>query len=93
MTTISITPSTAIDRARGAEVFERIVLGIDGMDYGLVRDLMAAGRMPNFSALARSKINGSTKANSSPSWAPPDRAKAPSCRWPDCSTFRLPATC
>ncbi|MGH8263074.1 MAG: alkaline phosphatase family protein, partial [Steroidobacteraceae bacterium] len=29
-----------------------IVLGIDGMDYGVVRDLMAAGRMPNFSTLA-----------------------------------------
>jgi predicted AlkP superfamily phosphohydrolase/phosphomutase len=31
-----------------------IVLGIDGMDYGLVRDLMAQGRMPNFSKLATS---------------------------------------
>jgi predicted AlkP superfamily phosphohydrolase/phosphomutase len=29
-----------------------IVLGIDGMDYGVARELMAAGRMPNFSRLA-----------------------------------------
>ena len=28
-----------------------IVLGIDGMDYGVARELMAAGRMPNFSRL------------------------------------------
>jgi predicted AlkP superfamily phosphohydrolase/phosphomutase len=31
-----------------------IVLGFDGMDYGLARELMAAGRMPNFSKLAKS---------------------------------------
>jgi predicted AlkP superfamily phosphohydrolase/phosphomutase len=30
-----------------------IVLGIDGMDYGLTRELMAQGRMPNFSKLAK----------------------------------------
>ena len=29
-----------------------IVLGIDGMDYGVARELMAAGRLPNFSRLA-----------------------------------------
>lgn len=29
-----------------------IVLGIDGMDYGVARELMDAGRMPNFSRLA-----------------------------------------
>ncbi len=31
-----------------------IVLGFDGMDYGLTRDLMARGRMPNFQRLAQS---------------------------------------
>jgi len=31
-----------------------IVLGFDGMDYGVTRDLMAQGRMPNFSGLAAS---------------------------------------
>jgi predicted AlkP superfamily phosphohydrolase/phosphomutase len=31
-----------------------IVLGFDGMDYGLTRELMAQGRMPNFSKLAAS---------------------------------------
>jgi len=30
-----------------------IVIGIDGMDYAVVRDLMAAGRMPNFSTIAQ----------------------------------------
>ena len=29
-----------------------IVLGFDGMDYGVARELMAKGRMPNFSRLA-----------------------------------------
>ena len=29
-----------------------LVLGFDGFDYGLTRDLMAQGRMPNFSRLA-----------------------------------------
>jgi predicted AlkP superfamily phosphohydrolase/phosphomutase len=29
-----------------------IVLGIDGMDYGITRELIAAGRMPNFARLA-----------------------------------------
>jgi predicted AlkP superfamily phosphohydrolase/phosphomutase len=31
-----------------------VVLGVDGLDYGLVRDLMDEGRMPNFARLARS---------------------------------------
>lgn len=31
-----------------------IVLGFDGMDYRITRDLMAQGRMPNFSRLAES---------------------------------------
>jgi len=30
-----------------------VVLGVDGLDYQLVRDLMSRGRMPNFSRLAR----------------------------------------
>ena len=30
-----------------------VVLGVDGLDYQLVRDLMARGRMPNFSRLAQ----------------------------------------
>ena len=31
-----------------------IVLGVDGMDYDLVRDLMARGRLPHFAQLAQS---------------------------------------
>jgi len=31
-----------------------IVLGVDGLDYQLVRDLIARGRMPNFDRLAKS---------------------------------------
>src|SRR4029077_1095905 len=31
-----------------------IVLGFDGLDYSLTRDLMARGRMPNFARLAAS---------------------------------------
>jgi predicted AlkP superfamily phosphohydrolase/phosphomutase len=31
-----------------------VVLGLDGMDYEVTRDLMARGRMPNFARLARS---------------------------------------
>src|ERR1700687_1401119 len=31
-----------------------VVLGIDGMDYQLVRDLMVRGRMPQFGRLAKS---------------------------------------
>ena len=31
-----------------------LVLGVDGLDYELVRDLMAQGRMPNFERLSRS---------------------------------------
>jgi predicted AlkP superfamily phosphohydrolase/phosphomutase len=38
-------------RAPGNRV---IVLGFDGMDYRVARDLMARGRMPNFSRLAAS---------------------------------------
>ena len=36
-------------RAAGPRV---IVLGFDGLDYSLTRDLMARGRMPNFKRLA-----------------------------------------
>jgi len=35
-----------------------IVLGVDGMDYDLVRDLMARGRMPHFQQLAQSGAFG-----------------------------------
>ena len=35
-----------------------IVLGVDGMDYDLVRDLMARGRMPHFLQLAQSGALG-----------------------------------
>ncbi len=39
--------------ARAADKDKRvIVLGFDGMDYGLARKLMSEGRMPNFSRLA-----------------------------------------
>ena len=31
-----------------------IVLGVDGMDYDLVRDLIARGRLPHFAQLAQS---------------------------------------
>ena len=38
------------DRATGKRV---IILGFDGMDYGLAGELMAEGRMPNFARLAK----------------------------------------
>ncbi len=41
-------------RASDARVGRVIVLGFDGMDYRLTRDLMARGRMPNFTRLAAS---------------------------------------
>lgn len=40
-------------RAR-AEGPDMIVLGMDGLDYGLVQELMEAGRLPNFARLADS---------------------------------------
>ncbi len=40
--------------AREAPGRQVIVLGFDGMDYRVTRDLMAQGRMPNFSRLAAS---------------------------------------
>ena len=38
-------------KARGLKV---IVLGFDGLDYGLTKELMDKGRMPNFSKMAKS---------------------------------------
>ncbi len=41
-------------RARGAAAGTRvIVLGFDGMDYGLTKDLMARGRLPHLARLAQ----------------------------------------
>ena len=36
-----------------------VVLGFDGLDYTLTRDLMARGRMPNFQRLADRGFPGS----------------------------------
>ena len=36
--------------------FKLVVIGIDGMDYGITRGLMDQGRMPNFSRLAEQGI-------------------------------------
>jgi predicted AlkP superfamily phosphohydrolase/phosphomutase len=44
--------STACDRHQQANT-RAIVLGFDGLDYDLTRTLMEAGRLPNFSRLAR----------------------------------------
>ena len=38
-------------KARGLKV---IVLGFDGLDYGLTKELMEKGRLPNFSKMAKS---------------------------------------
>jgi predicted AlkP superfamily phosphohydrolase/phosphomutase len=50
-----------------------IVLGFDGMDYAVTRDLMARGRMPNFSALAASgsfnPLESSVPAQSPVAWS------------------------
>src|SRR5215218_7247862 len=42
MTTISTTPSSTLDRARGAEVFERILVGVDGSAQALEATRQAA---------------------------------------------------
>src|SRR5262245_52857235 len=46
-----------------------VVLGVDGLDYGLVRELMARGRMPNFDRLAKSG-HFSALATSAPPQSP-----------------------
>jgi predicted AlkP superfamily phosphohydrolase/phosphomutase len=47
-----------------------IILGFDGMDYALARDLMAAGRMPNFSRVAASGGTFSRLATTIPPQSP-----------------------
>jgi len=50
-----------------------IVLGVDGLDYGLVRDLIDRGRMPNFARLAKagrfSALETSTPPQSPVAWS------------------------
>ena len=51
-----------------------IVLGVDGLDYELVRDLMARGRMPNFVRIAQaggrfSALQPSTPPQSPVAWS------------------------
>ena len=50
-----------------------IVLGFDGMDYGVARDLMAQGRMPNFAKVATAgsfaPLATSTPAQSPVAWS------------------------
>ena len=50
-----------------------VVLGFDGMDYGVARELMANGRMPNFSRLAEtgtfSPLATSTPPQSPVAWS------------------------
>ncbi len=52
---------------------EVVVLGFDGMDYDLTRKLMAEGRMPNFSRLARTgsfaPLASSTPPQSPVAWS------------------------
>jgi predicted AlkP superfamily phosphohydrolase/phosphomutase len=47
---ISVVACRRTPRPTGRRV---IVLGFDGLDYGLTRDLMARGRLPNFARLAQ----------------------------------------
>ncbi len=56
--------------ARQSETGRRVVvLGVDGLDYQLVRDLMARGRMPHFEQLAKSG-HFSALATSTPPQSP-----------------------
>lgn len=53
--TLAALSLTACERTEAAEASSAkkvIVLGFDGMDYGLTKKLMAEGRMPNFQKLA-----------------------------------------
>ena len=43
-----------------------VVLGVDGLDYELVRELMARGRMPNFERLAKSGYFSSLATSAPP---------------------------
>jgi len=49
---LSVTAGCAGTRGDTASGKRVIILGYDGMDYGLAKELMAEGRMPNFSRLA-----------------------------------------
>jgi predicted AlkP superfamily phosphohydrolase/phosphomutase len=51
---LSLVPSVACGRRHTTLGRRIVVLGFDGLDYGLTRDLMARGRLPNFSRLAAS---------------------------------------
>jgi predicted AlkP superfamily phosphohydrolase/phosphomutase len=47
-----LSAALAASAAQGGADRRVIVLGFDGVDWGLTRELMAAGRLPNFSRLA-----------------------------------------
>jgi predicted AlkP superfamily phosphohydrolase/phosphomutase len=49
---LSLMPDAGCARRPATPGRRVIVLGFDGLDYGLTRDLMARGRLPNFSRLA-----------------------------------------
>ena len=49
---LALIPGVACGRRHAALGRRVIVLGFDGLDYGLTRDLMTRGRLPYFSRLA-----------------------------------------
>ena len=67
---LSVASGCGRNRVSGKRI---IVLGFDGMDYRVARDLMAGGRMPNFSRLAAtgsfSALGTSTPAQSPVAWS------------------------
>jgi len=67
---LAVASSCRGNRSVGKRV---VILGFDGMDYRVTRDLMAAGRMPNFSRLAASGVFAplatSTPAQSPVAWS------------------------
>ena len=52
---VLVTVASACSRSNGAGR-KVIVLGFDGMDYQVTRELMAKGRMPHFAKIGRAHV-------------------------------------
>ena len=58
LATLMVEPALTPGGAEAADDRRVIVVGIDGMDWGLTEQMMAAGELPNFSKLARQGSGG-----------------------------------
>ncbi len=58
LSTLVVEPALRPGGAEAADDRRVIVIGIDGMDWGLTEQMMAAGELPNFSKLARQGSGG-----------------------------------